>query len=144
MIRSAKNSDVKKINELGKKYNTNFQNLFDIKEIIDNNDYKVYVADVNNEIIGFLIILDTFEISNIILIFVKEEYRHKHIGTNLLDYYLTELSLDIDKVLLEVNVTNENAINFYKKFGFDIIHTRKNYYSDNNDAYIMERKIKDE
>ena len=144
MIRVANNPDIEKINELGKKYTSNFQKLFDIKDILANDDYKVYVADANNKIVGFLIILNTFEISNIILIFVKEEYRHKHIGTNLLDYYLTELSLDIDKILLEVNVTNKNAIKFYEKFGFDIIHTRKNYYSDNNDAYIMERKIKDE
>ena len=144
MIRSANNLDIEKINELGKQYNSNFQKLFDIKDILANNDYKVYVDDVNNEIVGFLIILNTFEISNIILIFVEEKYRNKHIGTNLLDYYLTEISLDIEKVLLEVNVTNKNAIKFYEKFGFDIIYTRKNYYSDNNDAYIMERKIKDE
>lgn len=144
MIRVANNSDIEKINELGKKYNFNFQKLFDIKDILANKDYKVYVADANNEIVGFLIILNTFEISNIILIYVEEEYRHKHVGTNLLDYYLTEISLDIEKIILEVNVTNKNAIKFYEKFGFDIIHIRKNYYSDNNDAYIMERKIKDE
>ena len=46
--------------------------------------------------------------------------------------------------MLEVNVTNQTAVNFYQKFGFKIIHVRKNYYSDNNDAYIMERSIESE
>ncbi|MBQ9833734.1 MAG: ribosomal protein S18-alanine N-acetyltransferase [Bacilli bacterium] len=144
MIRVATSFDIEKIIELGEKYHPNFQRLFDVKDILINNNYKVYVADQNDMVIGFLIVLNTFEISNLILIFVDEEYRHRHIGTSLLDYYISELSLDVEKIILEVNVTNKNAIKFYQKFGFDIIHTRKNYYSDNNDAYIMERKIKDE
>ena len=144
MIRVASNRDIELINGLGKKYNSSFQKLFDIKSLIENKDYKIYVAEYNNEIVGFLIALNTYDIYNIILIFVEEKYRHQHIATNLLDYYISELSIDIEKIILEVNVTNKNAIAFYQKFGFEIIHTRKNYYSDNNDAYIMERKIKDE
>ncbi|MBQ4583597.1 MAG: GNAT family N-acetyltransferase [Bacilli bacterium] len=144
MIRRATNLDVEKIIALGEKYNSNFKSLFNIPAILDNKDYKIYVAVYNCEIVGFLIILNTFETSNVILVYVDETYRQQHIGSNLLDFYITELSLDIEKIILEVNVTNKNAINFYQKFGFDKIYTRKNYYSDNNDAYIMERKIKDE
>ena len=39
-------------------------------------------------------------------------------------------------ITLEVAVNNEPAISLYKKFGFEIISTRKNYY-DNVDAYLM-------
>lgn len=145
MIRLAKQEDLAQINELGSRYNSNFSRLFDLEAIILNKDYKIFVSEsCSHEIEGFLITFDTYEVSNIILIIVKDMYRHQHIGSVLLDYYISNLSLDIEKIMLEVNVTNQIAINFYQKFGFKIIHVRKNYYSDNNDAYIMERSIESE
>ena len=41
-------------------------------------------------------------------------------------------------VYLEVSVENQAAIELYEKFGFEKIHTRKNYYGT-EDAYVMER-----
>ena len=144
MIRIANKLDIKSINFLGKKYNNNFEKLFNIEKIIFDENYKVYIYEKNKAIIGFLIVLNTYEISNIILIFVDENFRNNHIATNLIDYYISELPIVVEKITLEVNVTNVNAIKLYKNFGFETIHVRKQYYSDNNDAYIMERKIKDE
>lgn len=40
-------------------------------------------------------------------------------------------------ITLEVNEKNISAINLYKKYGFQIIGTRKKYYDNNFDAYIM-------
>lgn len=44
--------------------------------------------------------------------------------------------------ILEVQVDNAPAIALYQKFGFCIIHTRKNYYKINGqyfDAYVMQK-----
>ena len=40
-----------------------------------------------------------------------------------------------------MNVENKNAINLYKKFGFEIKTVRKNYY-DLNDAYLMVKELR--
>ena len=43
-----------------------------------------------------------------------------------------------NKVVLEVRTTNDDAISFYKKFGFEIKGTLKDYYDGREDAYKME------
>ena len=43
----------------------------------------------------------------------------------------------LSTIRLEVRTDNEDAIKFYKKNGFSIISTLKNYYSDLSDAYLM-------
>lgn len=40
-------------------------------------------------------------------------------------------------ITLEVNEENEPAIKLYKKYGFNILGKRKNYYNNMHDAYIM-------
>ena len=41
-------------------------------------------------------------------------------------------------------MNNEDAINFYKKFGFDIVETKQQYYKriEPADAYVLEKKLK--
>jgi ribosomal-protein-alanine N-acetyltransferase len=47
-----------------------------------------------------------------------------------------------DFFYLEVRKSNIPAINLYKRFGFEIISIRKEYYSDNKeDALVMALKI---
>jgi ribosomal-protein-alanine N-acetyltransferase len=42
---------------------------------------------------------------------------------------------------LEVRVTNTAGVALYKKLGFDVSRTCKGYYSDNEDAYVMTKKL---
>ena len=41
-------------------------------------------------------------------------------------------------------MNNEDAINFYKNFGFDIVETKQQYYKriEPADAYVLEKKLK--
>lgn len=43
-----------------------------------------------------------------------------------------------------VQVNNESAIEFYKKFGFEIVETKKQYYKriEPSDAYVLQKTIK--
>jgi ribosomal-protein-alanine N-acetyltransferase len=43
---------------------------------------------------------------------------------------------------LEVRITNEPAVNLYKKLGFQVTRTLKGYYADGEDAYLMSRELK--
>ena len=50
--------------------------------------------------------------------------------------------LNIDIMTLEVRQSNYKAQGLYKKYGFEVIGTRKRYYSDNNeDALIMTKQL---
>lgn len=105
-------------------------------------DSSLYiVAKKQNEIIGFAgikIIIDEADIMNIV---VKKSYRNNGIGSLLLEnLILISNKKNFNFINLEVDCKNTIAINLYKKFGFEEISLRKNYYK-NNDAIIMKKKL---
>lgn len=105
-------------------------------------DSSLYiVAKKQNEIIGFAgikIIIDEADIMNIV---VKKSYRNNGIGSLLLENLILISNKKIlNFINLEVDCKNIVAINLYKKFGFEEIALRKNYYKD-NDAIIMKKKL---
>jgi putative acetyltransferase len=65
------------------------------------------------KIVGFLGVAD----QNLEMLFVSPEYIGKGIGRTLLDYSIYQL--DITKV--DVNEQNEQAVGFYKHYGFETI-----------------------
>ena len=136
MIRHANILDIKEINELGSKLNKKFEKLFNLEEMFTKDYNKIFVAVEGKKIIGFLMAIVLYDTCEIINIIVKEEYRNKKIATSMIDYLISEFSDSIKTLTLEVATDNEKAINLYKKFGLEIISTRKNYY-DNKDAYLM-------
>ena len=105
-------------------------------------DSSLYiVAKKQNEIIGFAgikIIIDEDDIINIV---VKKSYRNNGIVSLLLEnLILISNKKNLNFINLEVDCKNTIAINLYKKFGFEEISLRKNYYK-NNDAMIMKKKL---
>lgn len=63
----------------------------------------------------------------------------------MVEYILeqAELSNDISKVYLHVQVTNTEALEFYKKNTFELIETQKDYYKniEPKDAYLLSKTI---
>lgn len=49
-----------------------------------------------------------------------------------------------DAIFLHVQVNNEGAIDFYKKFGFEIVETKQNYYKriEPADAHVLQKTLK--
>lgn len=45
---------------------------------------------------------------------------------------------EASRILLEVRVSNQPAIELYQRFQFSIIHLRRSFYPDGEDAYQME------
>ncbi|MQL98636.1 hypothetical protein Taro_031352 [Colocasia esculenta] len=69
----------------------------------------------------------------------------QYLGTKLLNHIL-DLSAkqNIKEIYLHVQTNNDDAISFYKKFGFEITDTIKNYYAKNinpPDCYVLSRTI---
>ena len=132
MIRELDKSEYNTVLDMAKKINANFNvDFIGPKE-------SIIVYENKNCVIGFLQYLKLYDTLEIINIFVKEEYRKQGIAKKMIDY-LTDIS--INHILLEVRKSNINAIEFYKHIGFNEIRTINNYY-DNEDAIVMERRIK--
>lgn len=47
-------------------------------------------------------------------------------------------------IFRHVQVNNESAIEFYKKFGFEVVDLKKNYYKriEPADAYVLQKNLK--
>ncbi|KAG8496950.1 hypothetical protein CXB51_008177 [Gossypium anomalum] len=75
---------------------------------------------------------------------VLAPYRGLGIGTRLLNHVLDLcLKQNIQEIYLHVQTNNDDAINFYKKFGFEITETIKNYYTniDPPDCFVLTKFI---
>ena len=57
-------------------------------------------------------------------------YRRLGIGTKMLEHVLNVVKDDghFTSIFLHVQINNESAIEFYKKFGFNIVETKEQYY----------------
>ena len=107
---------------------------------VSNNIARYYVARLETgEIIGYIGSWFIIEEAHITNVSVSPKYRRNSIGEALLYHLLKQCYTEMIKyITLEVRVSNEPAINLYKKYSFSSLGCRKHYYQDNNeDALIM-------
>ncbi|TNM96313.1 N-alpha-acetyltransferase 50 isoform X1 [Takifugu rubripes] len=73
-------------------------------------------------------------------------YRRLGIGTKMLNHVLNICEKDgtFDNIYLHVQINNESAIDFYQRFGFQIIETKKNYYKriEPADAHVLQKSLR--
>ncbi len=140
IIRKAVASDVAKLYKLE-------QELFTDKNFplskasfsyhIKNN--LIYLAEIDGNIAGYALTLIKRRYAKIYSIGVSELYRGKKVALNLLEIVHGELlSVNFDKIVLEVRIDNERAITLYKNFGFTVKKELKAFYLDGCNAYLME------
>ena len=99
----------------------------------------IYTYIIDDKVCGYLMVLDSIDVYEILAIATIEEYRNKGIAQELLDKIKTK------DIFLEVRESNQVAINFYKKNKFKEISVRKNYYSEpNENAIIMKLEVNNE
>ncbi|CAA7409922.1 unnamed protein product [Spirodela intermedia] len=76
---------------------------------------------------------------------VLAPYRRLGIGTKLLNHILAlSARQGIAEIYMHVQTNNDDAIAFYKKFGFEIKETITNYYAKNispPDCYVLSKPI---
>ena len=98
-----------------------------------------YVIDDNS--VGYLeysLIYDRMEIDNF---FVNDDCRNQGIGTKLMAHLISlAINYRVVNITLEVRISNDIAINLYKKFGFREVAIRKYYYGD-EDGILMEKQV---
>lgn len=71
-------------------------------------------------------------------------YRRLGIGTTMLEHVLDHAQKKgIDNIYLHVQINNMGAIEFYKKFGFEIVDTKEGYYKriEPSSALVLKKKM---
>ena len=110
-----------------------------IETLIKGDNSFIYIYLIEDKICGYLMVLDSIDVYEILAIATIEKYRNKGIAQELLDKIKTK------DIFLEVRESNQVAINFYKKNKFKEISVRKNYYSEpNENAIIMKLEVNNE
>ena len=110
-----------------------------LNTLIKGDNSFIYVYLIDDKVCGYLMILDSIDVYEILAIAAVEEYRNKGIAQELLDKIKTK------DIFLEVRESNKVAINFYKKNNFKEISIRKNYYSEpTENAIIMKLEVNNE
>ena len=137
MIRRIKESDIPFINEIVKNYDKDFMHHYTLDMYLDSDVYLMYLYEEDNHIKGFIICNHLYEKMEILLLFVKDEFRNQGIGKKLVEhlYNISEI------ITLEVSVENYPALHLYEKLGFKEVGRRPKYYKG-IDALIMEKVIK--
>jgi len=81
-------------------------------------------------------------IGHVLNLAIAPPYRYRGRGTELLQAGLEYLkNIGAERVELEVRTQNREAIRLYRRFGFSIERLISHYYSNGDDAYLMELSL---
>ncbi|OGC30617.1 ribosomal-protein-alanine N-acetyltransferase [candidate division WOR-1 bacterium RIFOXYB2_FULL_48_7] len=105
------------------------------ESVFREDEHKYLVAKEENQIVGYIGIEKVLDEVHIINMAVHPDYRGQGIGKRLMQHVLNEEEV----FFLEVRISNENAKKVYERYGFKVINTRKGYYADGEDAFVMRR-----
>lgn len=96
-----------------------------VYDYFNGDSYFVFLTDG-----GFGAVMVNYDTADLLDIAVEPELRKKGIGSALMQFMIDEcISRGVKEIFLEVRTTNTGATSLYKKFGFEQISIRKNYYS---------------
>ena len=111
------------------------------------------VAEENGHTVGYIMCRIEVGLSNlgltgivkkghVVSIAVMPEHRRKGIAKALMTAAMEGMrQYNAKQCYLEVRLTNEAAVELYKKLGFEISRTVHGYYADGEDAYVMSLKL---
>ncbi|MCK5912780.1 MAG: ribosomal protein S18-alanine N-acetyltransferase [Desulfuromusa sp.] len=99
---------------------------------------SILVCEIENEIVGYIcywLIAGEMQILNLA---TSPRVRRHGIAAQLLEQAFERcLSPELSSVWLEVRSGNRPAIALYQRYGFKINGTRRAYYRDGEDAFLM-------
>ena len=111
---------------------------------VPNSRYFLVATNDADQIVGYaavLVVAPGVE-ADVLTVAVLPEYARQGIAT----HFMNELekwsqSKQALAMMLEVGVENTNAIALYEKLGYQTIATRKNYYGQGLDAFVMRKEF---
>lgn len=111
---------------------------------IKKSNSAVFCAFYDNVMVGVVCIENQFGDGYLHNIAVADNFRRQGIARKLIDKCCDFLQSNcVEKIFLEVRMSNTNAVNLYKKCGFETICVRKGFYTNpTEDAYSMILEMK--
>ena len=103
---------------------------------------KIFGLSLENYVIGICVLQFVLDEAHINYFVINQKYRKRGFGS----YFMSDLikkchKLNVNRLLLEVSQNNLIAENFYNRFDFYTVGTRKNYYKDGSNALLKEKKL---
>ena len=147
-IKKVKFSDLKQIYQLEQKvFEKNAFSKDLLRKLISNNVLflKLEIGKLRKNITGFIVVIkENKDKANIVNFLINPKFQNRGYGTLLLKKaieYLKKLN-EITKVVLNVQASNNIAINLYEKFKFKKDpNLLENYYQSGESAFLMELNI---
>lgn len=134
-------NDVDQVLEIENGHNLKIHSKDSILKELNSDNFKYFVAKINEKVIGFIAFSHTLDIE-IEAIAVDIAYTNKGVATLLLNKCFEFGKVNnIKDIFLEVRESNEKAINLYIKNGFYKTNSRERYYDDLEDAIIFKKEI---
>jgi ribosomal-protein-alanine N-acetyltransferase len=113
-------------------------------ELHENTASRMWVAvqpetpDQPERIIGMIVVWLLIDITHIATLAVLPDFRRQKIAYRLICTALNEtLAEGAESATLEVRASNSAAQHLYRRFGFQLVGQRPNYYQDNGEAAIL-------
>jgi ribosomal-protein-alanine N-acetyltransferase len=111
---------------------------------VPNSRYFLVATNDADQIVGYaavLVVAPGVE-ADVLTVAVLPEYARQGIATHFMNE-LEKWSKDKQALamMLEVGVENAGAIALYEKLGYQTIATRKNYYGQGLDAFVMRKEF---
>ena len=92
--------------------------------------YTARVFRLESEMIGYFVIMQVVDEAHLLSISVTQKYQGKGFGSHLLgEVFNAARDLGTEQVLLEVRPSNEAGLALYKRFGFEQVGRRRDYYA---------------
>ena len=108
---------------------------------LNDNPFAYYLKMIDkdsNEIMGYIGFWVKFEQAEITKFSIAKKYQGYKLSKLLMADAERRIKLaECENITLEVRVSNKVAINLYKSCGFNVVATRKRYYENGEDAYLM-------
>lgn len=111
-------------------------------ELMQRDTREYFVATIGGTVVGYAGLMCIPPIADVQTIAVIPEFEGRGIGSALLRTLLQRAAHGkADDMLLEVREDNPRAQELYRRFGFEQIAVRKNYYKGGVNALIMRRVL---
>jgi ribosomal protein S18 acetylase RimI-like enzyme len=107
--------------------------------------HEAYIAEINETIIGFMLVVKSEWNYKIISIAISPEFRRQGVGTYLIDYIKDRLiPYSREDIYANVRETNKSGIRFFEDQGFIILDTVSNCYDCTDEKCInMKYELKE-
>ncbi|UCF71050.1 MAG: ribosomal protein S18-alanine N-acetyltransferase [candidate division WOR-3 bacterium] len=143
MIRVMRLEDLDAVVEIEKRSFPNPWPRFFFEKDLESGNTVAFVAENDCRLVGYVLgsCIDVeLHITNIA---VAEDRQRHGLATRMLhEMEGVARTRGCGFAYLEVRTTNDAAVSMYRKNGYDILYTRKRYYIDGNDAYVMHKELR--